>query len=267
MRRLAFLAALLLPSTALAQGTSKAAMAESLFQEARKLLAAGKTSPACSKFKASFLIDPTNGTLLALAHCHQKEGRTASAWAEFQEVATEAKRAGKPDQERYAREQTAVLDKILRRVTIRVQPMDGMKVRVDGVELPPEALGSALPVDPGARVFEVSAPRYVTSTQTIVVEPGPGTTEVTFDPLVAEPVAAPPPALAPAAPPRRRRRRATLLRAAAPRGGRHHGGGRGARRRARTPSSWSRAASTSARSGSCARRGIPGPPRTRGTRR
>lgn len=188
---------LLSPAIALAHGTSKDALAESLFQDAKKLLAAGKTAAACEKFKASLDVDHASGTLTALAFCHQKEGRTASAWAEYLEVANEAKRTGKSDQERYAREQIALLEKVLRRVVLTATATPGLQIAIDGVVLPTSALGTPIPVDPGPRTFEASAPGHATGTVKQELEAGPGTTEIA---LVLGPEAAPRPTAAPAKP-------------------------------------------------------------------
>lgn len=150
-------------TSANAQGTSKDALAESLFQEAKRLLDKGEVHAACEKFKASLDVDRASGTLTALAYCHQKEGLTASAWAEYQEVAAEAKKNGKADQEKFARDQIALLEPSLRRVTIRVTaPTPGLEVRIDGVLVPPGAIGSAIPVDPGERTLEAKASGYIT---------------------------------------------------------------------------------------------------------
>lgn len=184
--------ALALPvgDAAAGETTSKEALAESLFQDARKLLAAGNVAEACRKFKASLDVDHAGGTLTALAFCHQKEGRTASAWAEFTEAAMEAKRAGRSEQEKYALKQLAALEKVLRRVVITVPAVTGLAVTIDDVDVPAAALGSPIPVDPGSRRFGASAPHRVPTSLTVELPPGPGTTEVSL-PAPAE--AAPPP--------------------------------------------------------------------------
>lgn len=175
-----------------ADGTSKSALAEGLFQEAKKLLAAGKTSAACEKFKASLDVERESGTLTALAFCHQKEGRTASAWAEYTEVAVDAKRAGKAEQERYVRTQIAELEKVLRYVNVKVTSVPELRVTIDDVPLPTAALGTSIPVDPGARTFAATAPKRVAVKTTVQLAPGPGTTEIELPPLVEEVAPAPP---------------------------------------------------------------------------
>src|SRR5215471_19286696 len=67
-----------------------AAIAEALFRHGRELLDAGKVSEACEKFAASQRADPALGTLLNLAACHEREGRTATAWSEFTDAYAQA---------------------------------------------------------------------------------------------------------------------------------------------------------------------------------
>ena len=92
------MAALATPATARAQNADEGA-AESLFQAGKSLLEQKNYEQACPKLSESYRLDPGTGTLLALALCHEGEGRLATAWGEFAEVAARARREHRPDRE------------------------------------------------------------------------------------------------------------------------------------------------------------------------
>jgi hypothetical protein len=142
-------------------GSDKAA-AEGLFSEGRRLMDAGQFAQACPKFEASQRLDPGVGTMLNLAECYEKTGRTASAWAEFREVVSAARAADSKEREELARQRAQALEGKLSRLTIAVSPEAkatlGLEVRRDGALVDPAELGSAIPVDPGKHVIEAVAP-------------------------------------------------------------------------------------------------------------
>src|SRR6476659_3559364 len=76
---------LLLAGGARAQANDAAA-AQSLFNDGKRLMAAGQYAVACPKFSESQRLDPGIGTMLGLADCNAKNGQTASAWALFNEA-------------------------------------------------------------------------------------------------------------------------------------------------------------------------------------
>src|SRR5690348_8189279 len=69
------------------------AAADALFREGRALVKRGDYAAGCQKLAASQKLDPATGTLLALGDCYAREGRTASAWATFNEAIASARRA------------------------------------------------------------------------------------------------------------------------------------------------------------------------------
>jgi hypothetical protein len=58
----------LAPATARAQGASKQAAAQALFDEAKKLMGKSDFAAACKKFEGSQELDPAPGTLFNLAN-------------------------------------------------------------------------------------------------------------------------------------------------------------------------------------------------------
>jgi hypothetical protein len=83
--------------------------AQTLFDEAKKLMASGRYAEACPKLEASQRIEPALGTLLNLADCDEKRGQLASSWARFLEAAAQARAEGHPDAELVARDRAAQL--------------------------------------------------------------------------------------------------------------------------------------------------------------
>jgi tetratricopeptide (TPR) repeat protein len=147
-------------------GTARAedpAAAEVLFQEGRKLLSEGQVSAACEKLKDSFALDPMSGTLLNLAACYEKQGKMATAWARFHNAASLAKSQGKTEQAAEANRRIKALEGDLSYLTITVpEPVPGLEVKRDDVELSPGSYGVQVPVDPGPIQIVASAPGYRT---------------------------------------------------------------------------------------------------------
>jgi len=138
------------------------AAAEALFNQGRDLMTAGKLAEACPKFEASQQLDPGLGTMLNLAECYEKTGRTASAWAEYREAIPLARAAGSKARLDLATERAQALQERLSTLTIRAMSGDDegvhLEVRRDGVALQEAELGSPIPVDPGEHVVEAVAP-------------------------------------------------------------------------------------------------------------
>jgi hypothetical protein len=143
---------------AFAQG-SDPATARALFAEGRKLMAEKKYEDACPKFEESLRLDHGMGTQFNLAFCWEQQGRTASAWATFLDVAAAARAAGQSEREAAARDRASALEPKLSRLTIKVPaPVEGLEITRDDVAVGRAAWGSAVPVDPGTHTLEASAP-------------------------------------------------------------------------------------------------------------
>ncbi len=148
-------------SPAAAQGNN-VALAESLFQQGRELLVQGKTAEACPKFAESHRIEPATGTLLGLAMCHEQEGKLATAWAEYTEVAAAARRDGQEERVEFAENKAKELEGRLSTLTIQVPDqvaeIEGIEVKRNGVALGEGAWNVASPIDGGQHQIEVTAP-------------------------------------------------------------------------------------------------------------
>jgi len=140
------------------------AAAESLFDDALKAMKSGHFAEACPKLEESERIDPAIGTLLYLAECYEKTGRTASAWATFREAASAAQAQGETERTRKAAERADRLQPTLSKLTLKVVPetaqIASLRVTRDNVVIAKTLFGVALPVDPGKYHIVASADGY-----------------------------------------------------------------------------------------------------------
>jgi hypothetical protein len=135
--------------------------AEALFREGRRLLEAGQIDAACAKLAESQRLDPSSGTLLNLAACHEKQGKTATAWAEYLSAARLSRTQGKTERAEQAAQRAAALEPELSYLTVNVtERVDGLEIRRGDVRMEAATLGSKLPVDPGEHVLTISAPGH-----------------------------------------------------------------------------------------------------------
>jgi hypothetical protein len=182
---------LLLAGLASAQTGDKAS-AEILFNEGRALMQQGNYQLACEKLAESHRMDPAVGTLLNLADCQEKLGRTASAWATWLEAAAAARSAGQAERETHARQRAEALAPKLVTLTIDVPPehrVSGLSVVRNTVSIGAALWGTAAPVDPGKHEISAVAPGYQKWSTVVTVNEGTPA-RVLVPQLVAEPAAA-----------------------------------------------------------------------------
>jgi hypothetical protein len=137
------------------------AIAATLFNEGRQLMGEEKYELACAKFEQSHRLDPGGGTVLNLAICREKQGKTMSAWAAYREAVALARRDGRSDRETLGLEGIGRLEPGLSRVTVNVTGRTpGLAVTLDQVVIGEAAYGTPLPVDPGEHAMRASAAGY-----------------------------------------------------------------------------------------------------------
>lgn len=188
------------------------AAAQALFDEARTLMKSKRFEEACPKLAESQRLDPGIGTQFRLADCYELEGKLASAWAGFLDVASQAAASGQTDREKAARTRAARLAPRLPKLTIVVPQasrVSGLEIERDGADVGEAQWGTAVPVDPGEHQLVVRAPGKRDFTGSVSAREG---APATFDvpplenapgaaPVAVAPVAAvPPPSVPPPAP-------------------------------------------------------------------
>jgi len=146
------------PSRGTAQPAS--VQAQSLFDDGRRLLKAGKIAEACSSFEASQKLDPAVTTLLNLADCREQNQQLATAWGVFVDANRLARTTGNAKLATVATSHARKLEPRLSRLTIAVAPdrqiagLEGAARRGSGDrgELEPRAAGRRRQLhDRGAR--------------------------------------------------------------------------------------------------------------------
>lgn len=148
------------------------ALAESLFDEGRRLLDAGQVDAACPKLAESRRLDPQIGVTLFLAECERRAGRLATAWGLFRDAAAAAD-AKRDSRAALARERAAQLEPRLSKVVITVpasSKVEGLSIALDGKPIASAGWGVPIPVDPGAHSVVSSAPGHQSRTEPLRVE-------------------------------------------------------------------------------------------------
>jgi hypothetical protein len=172
--------------------SSSKVTAEALFEDARQLMTEGKYDDACPKFAASERLDPSTATLLNLASCYERQGRTATAWATYREAASAANAAGRNDYLTTAERHASGLEPSLARLTITVeQPVEGLHLERDGIAVERAEWGIAIPVDPGTHSLAASAPGHKSWASTVAVTRNGAQVALVVPALEALPVASP----------------------------------------------------------------------------
>jgi len=151
-------------STALADP----AAAEALFREGRSLLEGGDVNAACEKLEASNALEPSSGTLLNLATCRLRQGKTATAWAHFVSASRFARIQNRREHLAEAERRRAELEPRLSTLTLQViDPPPGLQVLRGDRKVDSASFGVRIPIDPGDHRIEASAPGYVSKTLTL----------------------------------------------------------------------------------------------------
>ncbi len=182
-------------ASAQSSSTSDKALAESLFDRGLELMKLGKDEEACQTLERSQGVEPGVGTMLYLAECYEKLGRTASAWAMYREAASLAQEQGQSERAKKGATRAEHLQPSLSKLTL-VPPsgvtIPGLLITRNGHVVPAAALGVAVPVDPGEQKLSAAAPGYAPWNMTIDL-PANGARQVVDVPALQQLELSPPP--------------------------------------------------------------------------
>ena len=141
-------------------------VAQSLFDQARELMAKNEHAKACPMLVESQRLDPGGGTLLNLALCYEGEGKLATAQLALGDALSQAAKDGRADREALAREHLVAIASRVPKLTLLApaHPPRGLVLELDGITMSAATSGVPLPVDPGPHEVRLSAPGYTTWT-------------------------------------------------------------------------------------------------------
>lgn len=184
----------LAPAWAHAQPTTANAEADTLFDQGRQLMDAGKFTEACSAFDASQKLSPAVSTLFNQAHCREQNNQLATAYGLFREAERQTRVPVDESAEklnRVALQRIKALEPRLSKLTISVPTnsrVPGLEVRRGNGAIEAGAWNRALPIDGGKYTITARAAGYIEWTSTIEVSPTGDTKTVDVPALVLAPV-------------------------------------------------------------------------------
>jgi tetratricopeptide (TPR) repeat protein len=160
-------------SVARANGDDRSAYADDLFQEGVALMKKNDCAAAVPKFLSSNRLDPAAASLVNVATCYSKSGRTGSAYRTYLKAAALAEAEHDAALKAQTLQAIAALEPILtklRLVTTSKAPQ--LSLTLNGE--PISTQGSApIPLDPGENVIEAFAPGHESWQRTVSArEPG-----------------------------------------------------------------------------------------------
>jgi hypothetical protein len=152
---------------ALAPGVAHAAPdeAEQLFDRGHLLMEKNSTlDEACVVLQKSYALAERGDTLLNLAECHRRQGKTASAWSEFDHAIRVGMKVKFPEAVTVATQLRDELATKLSRVRVEVPPavasLEGLTLEVNGKPWPKASWNKAVIHDPGPLEIVATAKGY-----------------------------------------------------------------------------------------------------------
>jgi hypothetical protein len=199
IRSRVFITTLLIAAGAHAEPTAiEKSTADALFKEGKALMEKKQFDAACPKLAESYRLQPGGGAAMALAICHEGQGKLASALNDYREALALALRDKRKDREDAARAKMAEIEPRTSRIVIHAKDVS---ITIDGVALPAASLGSSIPIDGGTHTIEATAPERLPRKVEVTIAAEKDRKEVEIAPLEPLPkkpdekkvVATPPP--------------------------------------------------------------------------
>ncbi|HEX3345352.1 MAG TPA: hypothetical protein VHS09_12300, partial [Polyangiaceae bacterium] len=175
------------------------ARAEARFHAGEQLFDDKQYEAACAAFEESERLDPQLGTLLNLAFCQERLGKTATAWRAYGLAAVWAEERAQHDRAAWALGRAVEVSRRVPLVLLTVpSTANGYTIELDGIPVAPTSWGTPLAVDPGDHVVLVTARGHRGRQLGLRVPEGPVALDLTIPPLDVGTEMVLGPALAPA---------------------------------------------------------------------
>lgn len=193
------------PAVALAQqppSEGDKAVAQALFDAARKLTAEKKWAEACPKLAESERLDPSIGTEYYLADCYEQMGRVATAQIHFYEVAAKARAGGQADRADFAKKRADALGPRIPKLVVVTSPAAkataGLAITRDGAIVSDVQLGVPISVEMGNHTIIATGEGGKRWEKTVSITREGETVTVTIEALQGAAATPPPPKPVPA---------------------------------------------------------------------
>jgi hypothetical protein len=177
-----------------------------LFEKGRKLMEQRATlDEACKTLEQSLELADRGDTLLNLAECHRRQGRSATAWAEFDRALKVGTTVGFAEAIRAATRFRDYLYARLSHLTVTVSPetaaLPEFTLLLNGKPWPKEKWNVSLPYDPGSIEVSATAKGYKPFIANVGLGPEKGARTVVVVLEVVPPPPPPPPVVVAPPPP------------------------------------------------------------------
>ncbi len=193
----------------MAQSAADKATARQLATEGIKLFRSGKYAEALDKVQRAETLYDAPVHLLYIARCQVKLGKLVEGAETYRHLARVQLQPGAPPAFKDAQDSGATelsqLEPRIPSLKLEIEPanVDGLKITIDGEQVPSAVLGVDRPANPGSHDIQVSAPGYAAAQQTVQLgehENKPVQIKLQAS-AGAAPVVAPPPGPAPSGTP------------------------------------------------------------------
>lgn len=157
--RLVALATSVAPAVGAAPSETDRTLAQSLFEDGRRLMTEGDYAAACPKLEESQRLDASGGTVLNLALCREQQGQIATASRLFKQALSAAQRDNRPDRAQAAESHLVALEGKVPWVKLKVAgARPDQEVLLDGIVVREPAWGTKMFLDPGRHEVTARAP-------------------------------------------------------------------------------------------------------------